>query len=98
MDETERTVYEKVLAAYYAAEEQPRLRQDDFLYDLLTPEERASDAYRTFEYLRGRSPEFAAFLCRELGFSDAAAAAGALTTKYADGLRTRADRFQSTGR
>ncbi len=98
MDDAERTVYEKVLAAYYAAEEQPRLRQDDFLWDLLTPDDRASDAYRTFEYLRGRSPEFAAFLCRELGFPDAASAARTLTAKYADGLRTRADRFQLTGR
>ena len=91
-------VYEKVLAAYYAAAQHPRLRQDDFLFELLRPEERGSDAYRAFEYLRGRSPEFAAFLCREMGFADPTEASEALTAKYGDALRTRVDRYQTTGR
>lgn len=98
MDDAERTVYEKVLAAYYAAEQHPRLRQDDFLFELLRPEERGSDAYRAYEYLRGRSPEFAAFLCREMGFADPGSASDALTAKYADTLRARANRYQTTGR
>ncbi len=98
MDTAARTVYEKLLAAYYAAEQNPGLGQDDFLFELLTTEERDSDAYRIFEYLRGRSPEFAAFLCQSLGFTNPTEAQKALTARYGDRLRERMDRHATTGR
>lgn len=98
MDQAERVVYEKILAAYYAAEEHPGLSQDDFLFELLTTEERNSDAYRVFEYLQGRSSEFAAFLCQSLGFTHPAEAQTALTAQYGPLLQARIDRHATTGR
>lgn len=98
MEATERCVYEKILAAHVAAAENPRLGVDEFLRRLLSAEERATEAYLTFDYLQGRSPEFAPFLARALGYADEAEARADVAGKYAQAIRGRLDWYQQTGR
>ena len=94
----DREVYEKVLVAFYAARAHRRLRVDDFLDALLTPGERRSAAYLVYEYLQGRTPEFADFLRRALGYADAAQAEAALRAKYREALEGRMAWHAETGR
>jgi len=94
----ERTVYEKILAAHLAAAEHQRLRVDDFLAELLTGGERASDAYAVYEYLQGRSEDFARFLIAELGFASPEQARRSLQARYGEALERRRQRLEQTGR
>ena len=98
MDEAERTVYEKILAAHLWSRRNPRLGPDEFLRPLLTPEERSTEAYITYDYLQGRLPAFAPFLTRVLGYASAEAAREELGGRYQQALDARLSWYQETGR
>ena len=98
MTDSDRAVYEKILAAHLASKNQIRLSPDTFLRALLTTGDRDTEAYATYDYLQGRSPEFAAFLVRRLGYSNEASAQADLDSKYGDTLNSRLERLQQTGR
>lgn len=95
----ERTVYEKILASYYAEEEmESRLRQEQFLALLLSPEERESEALLLLEFLQGHSERCADFLRRKLGFASRGEARRALWGKYGEIIEGRVRLFRETGR
>ncbi len=95
----ERSVYEKVLVSFYAEEEMgSRLRQEQFLSLLLSPEEDSKEALLVLEFLRGNSRECAEFLRRKLGFSSPEQARQTLWEKYGGVLEERMRRFRETGR
>jgi hypothetical protein len=95
----ERAVYEKILASFYAEEETGfRLRQEQFLSLLLSPEERETEALLVLEFLQGSSGEFAEFLRRRLGFTSREVAHRALREKYGEVMEERIRRFRETGR
>jgi hypothetical protein len=98
VDVRERAVYEKILAAHFAARRHPRLSPDEFLRGMLTADERMTEAYLTFDYLQGRAPEFAPFLVRALGYPSEAAAEADVAAKHGDAVETRVQWFQQTGR
>jgi hypothetical protein len=98
VDEEDRTVYRKILAAHLAAAEHPRLGVDDFLWPLLSPQERQSEAYLTYDYLQGRTDAFREFLLRELGYASPQDAWKDLEGLYGDAIRARAERYERTGR
>jgi hypothetical protein len=98
VDGVERTVYEKILAAHLAARERPRLGVDEFLRPLLSPEERRTEAYATFDYLQGRRPEFGPFLVRALGYPNEEAARTELDAAYGEAIRNRIAWYEQTGR
>lgn|GEM_PF-6346127 len=95
----ERVVYEKVLASRYAEEETgSRLRQEQFLALLLSPEEREAEALLVLEFLQGNSEGFAEFLRRKLGFASRKEARRVLWEKYGEIMEERIRRFRETGR
>ena len=98
LDERERAVCEKILAAHLAAKAEPRLSVDEFLRGLLTTDERLTEAYDTYDYLQGRAPAFAAFLVAALDYPDEAAALADVRSKYGEGLDARLSWYQQTGR
>jgi hypothetical protein len=98
VEAAERTVYKKILAAHLASARHPRLSVDDFLRPLLAPEERATEAYDTYDYLQGRTPEFRAFLVSALGYADEEAARRELEAEYGEALRGRLAWYEQTGR
>lgn len=98
MEPGDRAVYEKILASFLAAGESDRLTPDDFLASLLGKGETESGAYLAYEYLRGRTPAFAAFLVRELGYRDEEEARRDLWERYGERVEARARRFEERGR
>ncbi len=98
LDATERTVYEKILAAHLWAARSRRLGADEFLRPLLDAEERKSEAYATYDLLQGRAPEFAPFLLRILGFTDEETALRDLGARYGEALEARLNWYRETGR
>lgn len=94
---SERATYEKIVVAHLASQD-TRLTPDHFLIPLLEKDETSSDAYLTYEFLRGRTPSFIAFLMRELGYNGEAEARSDLWAKYGDRIEARMQRFRERGR